>query len=228
MENRVINIAIVAEVAEALKELKEDMVFVGGAVISLYTDDPAADEVRPTQDVDMTLNIINFSHWQRVEGRLRELGFQPNPFGHAICSFKYKDILIDIMATEDGPLGLTNRWYKVGLENIWTVNAKNQKIKILSAPCYLATKLEAFNDRGNDYRSSHDIEDIIYVIDNRTTIVNEVKESDKRVYSYLKKELLKIVKQGILTEVLMTHIHPLMIDERMPIIEDKIMQILEL
>ena len=228
MENRVINIAIIAEVAEALKELKEDMVFVGGAVISLYTDDPAADEVRPTQDVDMTLNIINFSHWQRVEGRLRELGFQPNPFGHAICSFKYKDILIDIMATEDGPLGLTNRWYKVGLENIWTVNAKNQKIKILSAPCYLATKLEAFNDRGNDYRSSHDIEDIIYVIDNRTTIVNEVKESDKRVYSYLKKELLKIVKQGILTEVLMTHIHPLMIDERMPIIEDKIMQILEL
>ena len=46
MENRVINIAIVAEVAEALKELKENMVFVGGAVISLYTDDPAADELR--------------------------------------------------------------------------------------------------------------------------------------------------------------------------------------
>lgn len=109
MENRVINIAIVAEVAEALKELKENMVFVGGAVISLYTDDPAADEIRPTQDVDMTLNIINLSYWQRVEGRLRELGFHPDPFGHSICSYKYKDIPIDIMATEDSPLGPTNR-----------------------------------------------------------------------------------------------------------------------
>ena len=41
MENRKINIAVVAEVAQALKELKDQMVFVGGAVVSLYTDDPA-------------------------------------------------------------------------------------------------------------------------------------------------------------------------------------------
>lgn len=228
MENKVINVAVVAEVAEALKELKESMVFVGGAVISLYTDDPAADEIRPTQDIDMTLNIISFSHWQRVEGRLRELGFHPDPFGHAICSYKYQDILIDIMATEDGPLGPTNRWFKIGLENTWTVYAKNQQIKILSAPCYLATKFEAFISRGMDYRTSHDIEDIIYVIDNRTTIVNEVKESDDRIYSFLKQELLKIVNEGVLIEVLMAHIHPLMIDERLPIIEDKVMQILKL
>lgn len=55
MENRVINIAVVAAVAAALKDLKDEVVFVGGAVVSLYTDDPAADEIRPTQDVDMTL-----------------------------------------------------------------------------------------------------------------------------------------------------------------------------
>lgn len=79
-----------------------------------------------------------------------------------------------------------------------------------------------------DYRTSHDIEDIIYVIDNRTTIVNEVKESDDRIYSFLKQELLKIVNEGVLIEVLMAHIHPLMIDERLPIIEDKVMQILKL
>lgn len=68
MENRKINIAVVAEVAEALKEIKENVVFVGGAVVSLYTDDPAADEIRPTQDIDITLNIINLSHWQKVQG----------------------------------------------------------------------------------------------------------------------------------------------------------------
>ena len=48
MQNKVINLALVAEVEKGLKELNEKMVFIGGAVISLYTDDSAADEIRPT------------------------------------------------------------------------------------------------------------------------------------------------------------------------------------
>jgi hypothetical protein len=55
MENRTINIGVVAEVAKALAELKKQMVFVGGAVVSLYADDPAADEIRSTADIDMTI-----------------------------------------------------------------------------------------------------------------------------------------------------------------------------
>lgn len=130
MENRTINIAVVAEVAEALKEFKENMVFVGGAIVSLYTDDPAADEIRPTQDIDLTLNIINLSHWQEVQEKLGELGFHPDPYGHAICSYKYKDIPVDIMASEEGPLGPANRWYKIGFENLWSAKANNQEIRI--------------------------------------------------------------------------------------------------
>ncbi|MDH5399698.1 MAG: hypothetical protein OEX02_16220 [Cyclobacteriaceae bacterium] len=79
MENRIINIAVVAEIAEALKDIREDMVFVGGAVVSLYTDDPAADEIRPTQDIDMTLNVVNLGHWNRIQEKLQGLGFYPDP-----------------------------------------------------------------------------------------------------------------------------------------------------
>ena len=61
MENRIINLAVVAEIAEALKEYNQKMVFVGGAVVSLYTDDTAADEIRPTSDIDMTLNVVILS-----------------------------------------------------------------------------------------------------------------------------------------------------------------------
>lgn len=226
MENRTINIAVVSEVAEALQHIKQDMVFVGGAVVSLYTDDPAADEIRPTQDIDMTLNIINLSHWEKVQTQLGALGFHPDPFGHAICSYKYKDIPVDIMATEDGPLGPANRWYKIGFENLWTAKAKDQDIKILSAPCYLATKFEAFNDRGSDYRISHDIEDIIYVLDNRIGIVEEIENDDTRIANFIKEQLQNITNKGFLQEVLMAHIHPLMLDERLPIVEEKITQIL--
>ncbi|RFC55013.1 nucleotidyl transferase AbiEii/AbiGii toxin family protein [Brumimicrobium aurantiacum] len=227
MENRTINIAVVAEVAEALQHIKRNMVFVGGAVVSLYTDDPAADEIRPTQDIDMTLNIINLSHWEEVQTQLGALGFYPDPFGHAICSYKYKDIPVDIMATEDGPLGPANSWYKIGFENLWSAKAKAQDIKILSAPCYLATKFEAFNNRGIDYRTSHDIEDIIYVLDNRINIVEEISKDDNRITNFIKEQLQNIIDKGLLTEVLMAHIHPLLLGERMPFVEEKITQILK-
>jgi hypothetical protein len=130
------------------------------------------------------------------------------------------------MATEDGPLGPANRWYKIGFENLWTAKAKDQEIKILSAPCYLATKFEAFNDRGSDYRTSHDIEDIIYVLDNRVGIVEEIQNDDYRIASFIKEQLQKIISKGMIQEVLMAHIHPLMLEERLPIVEEKINQIL--
>lgn len=227
MENRVINLGVVAEVAEALKELKDNMVFVGGAVVSLYTDDPAADEIRPTQDIDLTLNIVNLTQWSHIQEKLGKLGFHPDPYGHAICSYKYKDIPVDIMSAEDGPLGPANTWYKVGFKNLWTAKAKNQEIKILSAPCYLATKFEAFTNRGSDYRTSHDMEDIIYILDNRINIVAEISESEDQIQQFLITQLMKIINNGLLDEVLMAHIHPLMQEEHLPLVIEKINQIVK-
>jgi predicted nucleotidyltransferase len=227
LENKIINIGIVAEVAEALGELKKDIVFVGGAIVSLYTDDPAADEIRPTKDIDMTLNIVNLNHWQQINEKLASLGFHPDPYGHAICSFKYKDIPVDIMAAEDGPLGSANRWYKIGFKNLWTAMAKQQEIQLLTAPCYLATKFEAFNDRGSDYRTSHDIEDIINIIDNRIGIVDEISKAEVDISNFIRQQFNEIIQQEMLKEVLISHIHPIMLEERMSIVEDKIIKILQ-
>lgn len=69
MENRTINTKIVAEIAVALQELKDKMVFVGGAVISLYADDPAADEIRPTGDIDLTIQLAGFGAWTKLNER---------------------------------------------------------------------------------------------------------------------------------------------------------------
>jgi len=226
MENRIINIAVVAEIAKALKNYNNKMVFVGGAVVSLYTDDVAAAEIRPTADVDMTLNVVSLSEWSIIQEDLGALGFYPDPFGHAICSYKYKDIPVDIMATEDGPLGAANKWYKIGFKDLWRVKIKDQEISILKAPCYLATKFEAFNNRGKDYRTSHDMEDIIYILDNRIDIVVEVENSPKEIKVFIQSELNKIVTQSLINEVLEAHIHPLVIEQRLPIIMRKITQII--
>ena len=61
MKNRTINLGVVAEIANALGDLNEFIVFVGGAVVSVYADDDAADEVRPTQDIDLTLKFFDIN-----------------------------------------------------------------------------------------------------------------------------------------------------------------------
>ncbi len=226
MENRTINIAVVAEVAQALRELKDQMVFIGGAVVSLYADDPAADEIRPTADIDMTINLMNFSNWFRMHERLAELGFFADPYGHAICSYKYKNIPVDIMPAEDGPLGPSNRWYKLGFENLWKVKAVDEEIQILSAPAYLATKFEAFNSKGGDYRTSHDFEDIIYILDNRMTIVSEIENADPEIKKFLNQEVNKILQSPFKEEILFAHIHPFMLEERYTIVLEKMNQII--
>jgi predicted nucleotidyltransferase len=227
VENRTINISVVAEVAQALCELKEQMVFIGGAVVSLYADDPSADEIRPTADIDMTINLMNFSNWVKMQNRLAQLGFSPNPYGHAICSYLYNNIPVDIMPAEESQFGSSNKWYKIGFEDLWQTKALDEEIRILSAPAYLATKFEAFIDRGGDYRTSHDFEDIIYILDNRMTIVYEVEKAHPAVKAFLQQEFRKIIQNPMMDEILSAHIHPIQMEERFPIVLEKINQILD-
>lgn len=225
MENRIINIKTVAEVAKALKEMRQQMVFVGGAVISLYTDDAAADEVRPTGDIDLAIQLTSFAEWAKMQENLAALGFSPDPEGHAICSYLYNGISIDIMSAEDSVIGVSNSWYKPGFRHLLEEKAENEIVKILSAPYYLATKFEAFHNRGSDHRTSHDFEDIIYVLDNRTSIVDDIITADVEVKAFLKEEFSMILSNQYSDEIIRSHIHPLMVDERFPEVVEKINKI---
>jgi predicted nucleotidyltransferase len=229
MYNKIINLALVAQVARGLKELNQKMVFIGGAVISLYTDDPAADEIRPTTDIDMTINLANYSEWAQMQERLSELEFYPDPQGQSICSYQYKKIAIDIMPADDSSIGITNRWYKPGFDFLEQIELPDGiAITILSTPYFLATKLEAFKDRGNsDFYGSHDFEDIVYLLDNRTTIVTEILASKADVKNYIKDELLKIRNHPQSNEILAMHIHPFIREERFSILLEKIDEILK-
>lgn len=130
------------------------------------------------------------------------------------------------MPAEEGSLGPSNKWYKVGFEDLWKIEVKDEEIQILSAPAYLATKFEAYNNRGGDYRTSHDFEDIIYVLDNRFNIVPEIEKAHKGIKEFLKAEINKILSSKFLEEILSSHIHPLLIDERYPIVLEKMNQII--
>ena len=60
----------------------------------------------------------------------------------------------------------------------------------MSAPYFLATKIEAFKGRDKgDFLASHDLEDLIFVIDGRRTITEEVKAEVPFLREYLRTEI---------------------------------------
>jgi hypothetical protein len=60
----------------------------------------------------------------------------------------------------------------------------------VSAPYFLATKIEAFKGRDKgDFLASHDLEDLIFVIDGRRTITEEVKAEVPFLREYLRTEI---------------------------------------
>lgn len=66
MKNLSINKTIVKKIAIALGELNEKVIFVGGAAVCLYINDPAADDVRPTKDIDISIKVASMLELENI------------------------------------------------------------------------------------------------------------------------------------------------------------------
>ncbi|WP_353088543.1 hypothetical protein [Flavobacterium sp.] len=76
MKNTQINYIIIERVANALGELNEKIIYVGGATVSLYINDPAAEDVRPTKDIDISINVASFVELENIREQLSVKGFK--------------------------------------------------------------------------------------------------------------------------------------------------------
>lgn len=76
------------------------MVFVGGAMVSMYIDDPAAEDIRPTKDLDLTFQITTAGKLEEIRQKLLQKGFSQTHEDHVICRFRFDDLLIDVMSTQ--------------------------------------------------------------------------------------------------------------------------------
>lgn len=197
------NIIMLQTVANGLEELKDEMVFVGGAVAELYADNPAASEIRPTIDVDCVIEISSRLQFAKMEENLRAKGFKNDTSeGAPICRWIYKDIKVDVMPTDSDVLGFSNRLYEEGIEiKIQKTLPDGTNVFVFPPEYYLAAKFEAHNARGgNDLRQSHDFEDIIYILDNCSNILDNISDSNPNVKEYLKSECQKLLENPNITE----------------------------
>jgi len=197
------NIIMLQIVALGLGDLKDEMVFVGGAVAELYAENPAASEIRPTLDVDCVIEISSRLQFARLEENLRGRGFANDTSENApICRWIYNDIKVDVMPADSKVLGFTNRWYEGGVEiKISKILPDGTDVFVFPAEYYLAAKFEAHKGRGgNDLRQSHDFEDIIYILDNCSDILDNINSSSPNVRTYLKEECQSLLGNQNLTE----------------------------
>lgn len=183
------NLEMLEAVAQVLLPLNHEIVFLGGAATGLLLTDTAAPPIRITRDIDIIIEVVSLVAYHQFNKKLRSLGFSEDLSPNApLCRWLKKDMVLDVMPTNPAILGFGNRWFaKAFASACYHRLPSTQEIKLLPAPYFLATKIEAFQHRGNnDFVLSTDMEDIVTVIDGRPEIVAEVNESEIDLKKYIK------------------------------------------
>ena len=182
------NMLLLQEAAIKLASFLEEVVFVGGITVGLLITDKGAAPVRSTVDVDVIAAILTYADYIAFSERMRAAGFREDDSEHPLtCRWRNESLLVDVLPLEKEVLGFTNIWYRGALETaINFVLPTGQSIRMIGAPFFLATKIEAFHQRGNhDYFASHDLEDFIAVIDGRNAILAEIDSAPVDLRKYL-------------------------------------------
>lgn len=201
-------------VASGLKGLLSEMVFVGGATASLYLPEretKSESSVRPTDDVDCIVEIASRAEYNKFEKKLRDLGFKNSmEQGAPLCRWLYSGVTVDIMPTDPKIIGFSNKWYKGGIANAISYRLPSDlEIRIFSVPYFLASKIEAFKDRGkNDFQGSRDFEDIMTVLDGKNDLSRDLTNSPKDVLSYLHSQFQEWAKNDDFLQSLSGHLPP--------------------
>ena len=196
------------KVARRLGPLLPEVALVGGCATGLLITDAAGAEVRPTFDV--IAEITSYAGYEAFSERLRSLGFEEDVSeGAPQCRRLVDGMKLDVMPLDEKILAFTNRWYRGALTEAKEIEVEPKlRIRVITAPYFIATKLEAFNGRGRgDYTSSHDLEDLLAVIDGREETVSEIARAGE-VRAYIAGQFRALLEIPAFVEALPGYLLP--------------------
>ena len=195
------NVRMLELAAEHLGDLLDEAVFVGGATVELWITDEAAPEFRPTDDIDVIVEITTTRDYHRFEKRVREAGLENDQESGVICRFKHpaSGLLLDVMPTEASILGFENRWQGEAFPHAVEVELPSgQPVRAIPPPYLLATKLEAFRTRGkDDFYGSRDFGDVVALIDGREELLDEVAGAPAPLREYVAGQLDELSRHPV-------------------------------
>jgi hypothetical protein len=198
------NRALFESIVRLLAPLLDELVFVGGCTTGLFITDPAAGAIRPTKDVDAIVDVTSYAKYAALSERLRRLGLAEDTSpGAPLCRWRRGDFIVDVMPIDEHVLGFSNRWYPRAIETAQTFDVAGHDVSVVTPALFIATKLEAFHGRGGgDVIASHDLEDIIAVVDGRREIVADVAGAPVDVRSYIGTEIDALLGSPDFTEAI--------------------------
>lgn len=194
------------EAAKKLQPLIEEIAFVGGGILPTYLPKGFDSAVRVTYDLDVVIKLAHYGKLEKLNERLKELGFHPDRDSSVICRYTDKQILLDVMPTDTKVLGFSNRWYEDGLKNKEWIKLTNEiEIPRFTIEYYLSTKWEAVKGRGNqDWRTSKDMEDIMTLVNFGALSKKDVIKSDVR--EYLDESFNELLNQKYSKDIILSHL----------------------
>jgi predicted nucleotidyltransferase len=153
------NRALFESVVSLLVPVLDELVFVGGCTTGIFVTDPAAGGIRPTKDVDAIVDVTSHAQYTALSDRLRNLGLvEDNSEGAPLCRWRHGNVIVDVMPIDERVLGFSNRWYPLAIDTAQRLDIAGHSARIVTPPLFIATKLEAFHDRGGaDIFASHDL-----------------------------------------------------------------------
>jgi len=216
------NLPLLQDAARKLSPFLDEIVFVGGVTLGLLIDDQAAAPIRGTTDVDVIAEIITYADYIEFSERLRQARFTEDASEKPLaCRWHHGNLTLDVLPLNKEVLGFTNRWYASALAHATTLTlSSGESIRVINAPSFLGTKMEAFRGRGNmDYQASHDLEDFIAVIEGRETVLEEIAHSPQDLRTYLAEAAQVLLSEPRFLDVLPGFV---LDHERVPLIRDRL------
>lgn len=141
------NLPMLQDAAGKLAPFLDEIVFVGGITLGLLITDQAAAPIRGTTDVDVIAEIATYADYIAFSERLRRAHFTEDQ--ELTCRWHHDALTLDVLALNKEVLGFTNSWYEPALRHALPITLPGGPcIRVITAPYFLATKMEAFRGRG--------------------------------------------------------------------------------
>ena len=213
------NLPLLEDAVRKLAPFLDEIVFVGGVTLGLLITDEAAAPIRGTTDVDVIADIVTYTDYIAFSERLRLADFTEDE--ELTCRWHHENLMLDVLALNKEVLGFTNIWYKSALHHASSLSLPGgASIRVITAPFFLATKMEAFRGRGKmDFQASHDLEDFVAVIEGRESVIPEIAESPQAVRDYLAQAAKSLLAEPRFLDVLPGFV---LDDERVPLIKNRL------
>lgn len=208
-------------------ELRKDMVLLGGMLVPFYITEANEELPRPTKDTDLIVPEMSYADFiETYDKQMRAHGFRQGDIDDPICRWRKDDLVVDLLMVNSPQMG-SNLWYEAAIQNAAPLNIDGSLSWRAISPAYLLmTKLEAYIGRGiHDPESSHDLEDIITLINGRPELQHELPLLKPAEQAFTKTTLSDLLLHPDWQFILQCHLTPQNFD-RAAIIQQRLLNMI--